>query len=230
MTSSHQLARDIVESAGLFQAKVHVEQAAHHDDQVAQNLGQAQSFKSQGDKALAGLHADAATHHGALSVIHTDIAQKHLKQAKTQNLGESFGRGYRRAEDLVDFSAYDMRKSPSSRGEMDNPRPAHSVATVKDMMDVANKVAARHQARLELIRVLGDEGFVCGFVVGGGMFVGTTQPSVSDVEQELVRELRAVAPAAKVDLITADEISGSGPTARRLVFRFRLGDRGRTQS
>jgi hypothetical protein len=183
---------------------------------------------------MADKHSDLADPHAAMSATHTDLAQQHLKKSKSgagQNLGEGFGRGYKRAEDLVDFSAYDMRASPSSRGEMDNPRPAHSVATVQDLRDVANKVAARHHARLELVRVLGDVGFLAGFVVGGGMFAGTTQPSVSDIEQELVRELRAVAPQAKVDLITQDEVSGSGPTARRLIFRFRLKDgdgRGRT--
>ena len=222
---------DLEEGSGLGLVQHHVAQAQSHDDQVAQNLGQAQAHKESGNRTMAGLHADAADHHGALSAIHTDLAQAHLKQAKAQSLGEGFGRGYKRAEDLVDFSAYDMRKSPSSRGEMDNPRPAHATATVKDMQDVAHKVAARHHARLELVRVLGDEGFVCGLVVGGGMYAGTTQPSGSAIEQELVRELRMVAPQAKVDLLTQDEVSGSGPTSRRLIFRFRLKDgdgRGRT--
>jgi hypothetical protein len=137
---------------------------------------------------------------------------------------EGFGRGYTRAEDLVDFSAYDMTKSPASRGELDNPRPAHTVATVQDLRNVAHKVAAHHHARLDLVRVLGDIGFVCAFVIGGGFHLGTTQPSVSDIEQELTHEVRLVAPGAKVDLITQDEVSGSGPTSRRLIFRFRLRD------
>ena len=89
---------------------------------------------------------------------------------------------------------------------------------------VANKVAARNHARLDLVRVLGDIGFVCAFVIGGGFYLGTTQPSVSDIEQELTHEVRLVAPAAKVDLITQDETSGSGLTSRRLIFRFRLRD------
>jgi hypothetical protein len=151
-------------------------------------------------------------------------AQGFMKTINRLGLSEGFGRGYKSAKDLVDFSAYDTTKSPASRGELDNPRPAHTVATLQDLRDVAHKVAARHHARLDLVRVLGDVGFVCAFVIGGGLYLGTTQPSVSDIEQELTHELRLVAPAAKVDLITQDETSGTGLTSRRLIFRFRLRD------
>lgn len=138
--------------------------------------------------------------------------------------GEGFtGRGYADANDLVDFSKYDMARSPSSRGELDNPRPAHVNATVQDMSNVCNKVAARHHASVSLVRVL-DNGFVSSLVIPGGLYQGTTSPSVSDVEQKMIQALREVAPAAVVDLITNDEITGSGPTSRRLIFRFRLRD------
>jgi hypothetical protein len=158
-----------------------------------------------------------------LSAVHAGLAQKNLQNSKAKNLGEQFGRGYKRAEDLVDFSPYDMSKSPASRGELDNPRAKRSTATVQDMSNVVNHVAHKYGARVELVRSLGDNGFVCALVIQGGLYQGMTNPSVSHVEQELVHELRNVAPAAIVDLMTTDEVpTVAGPTARRLIFRFRL--------
>ena len=139
-------------------------------------------------------------------------------------LDEAFVGSARPASYYYDADKYDLRRSPSARGEMDTPRPLHSRATVQDLRDVCNKVAARHPADVALVRVLGEVGFVCSFTIPGGLYQGTTNPSVANIEQEMIHELRAVAPAAIVDLLTADTVSGDGPTSRRLFFRFRLHD------
>jgi hypothetical protein len=152
-----------------------------------------------------------------------DVPESDLDALQTivEGLG---GRGYKDANDLVSLDNYDVRKSPSSRGEMDNPRPARSVASIQDLRDTVNKVAAKYGCRVDPVRFLGEVGFVVALVFPGGLYNGTTAPSVSAIEQEMVHELRLVAPGAICDLLTADEVSGSGPTSRRLIFRLRLQD------
>jgi hypothetical protein len=211
-------------AANLNAARHNLERSQDHDQQAHDHEGMAVAAKAQGNKSLAQSHTEAAGHHAALSATHADLAAGHMKKAKTaQNLGEA-SRGFADPNDLVSFEKYNMHKSPASRGELDNPRPKHGQsATLQDLRDVANEVAQRHQARLELVRVLGEAGFVFAFVIPGGAYLGTTSPSVSDVQQEMIQVLRERAPAAVVDLLTQDEIlSGSGPNARRLIFRFRL--------
>ena len=206
-------------------ARDHIEKSQHHASMSAEHSDLATTAKGMGNRSIAASHTDASDHHAGLAANHADMAQKHLQKAKTvQPMGEAFvTRGYVNANDLVDFSKYDMNKSPESRGELDEPRPKHSTATVQDLANVANHVAAKYGARVELVRSLGENGFVCALVLQAGQYIGTASPSVSAIAAELVAELRNVAPAAVVDLISQDEIAnGLGPSSRRGIFRFRL--------
>jgi hypothetical protein len=231
MTSARQFLRSVIDEdfGSLGQVRSHLDQAEHNEGMARTHQGQAVAAKAQGERQISTLHQGAAEAHSALSTTHADLASAHLKNAqKAGGLHEGFGRGYKRAEDLVDFSAYDIRKSPASRGELDSPRPKHTTATVQDLRNTVNFVAASHGARVELVRSLGDNGFCCALILQPGAYPGTTQPSISSIEQEIVSALQKVAPAAICELLTSDEIpNASGPSARRLIFRLRLRDHDR---
>jgi hypothetical protein len=208
-------------------ARDHIEKSQHHASMSAEHSDLATTAKGMGNRSIAASHTDASDHHAGLAANHADMAQKHLQKAKSgaaQPLGEGFGHRELDPESL--YKPFDPRKSPASRGELDSPRPKHTMASVQDLRNVCNHVAAKYSARVELVRNLGDDvGFVAALTLQPGLYLGTAQPSVSAVEAELVRELRLTAPAALVDLISQDEIANpSGPSSRRGIFRFRLHD------
>ena len=79
---------------------------------------------------------------------------------------------------------------------------------------------------LQLVRYIGENGFIGSITLTAGNFSGTTMPSVSAVESDLVREIRDLYPVAKIECIDRDELFGNGPSEyrRRAYFRVRLKD------
>ena len=225
MTSARQFLRSVIDEdfGSLGQVRHHLDQAEHNEGMARTHQGQAVAAKAQGDRAVSALHANAAEQHSDLSSIHQNLAQAHLKNAQAgHNLHEGFGRGITDPETLYRSADYNMQlRAPV----YDSPRPKHTTATVQDLRNVCNHVAARHSARVDLVRDLPGVGFVAALVLQGGAYQGTSTPSISSIAAEMTQELRNVAPAAIVDLLTSDEVpSASGPSARRLIFRFRLSE------
>ena len=101
-----------------------------------------------------------------------------------------------------------------------------ATVTVRDLWAVTQRVAAKYQAALQLVRYIGDNGFICSMTLTAGNFSGTTMPSVSAIESDLIKEIRDLYPVAKVECIDRDELFGNGPSEyrRRAYFRVRLKD------
>ena len=206
-------------------AQQHAEAAQQHAAMSAEHEGLSAENREQGNRSIAGMHADAAEAHSSLAATHTDLAAAHAQKAKTgvKPLGEGFAAQTRDAKFYYDADKYNMQTSAPI---YDNPRPKHTNASVQDLRNCCNMIAAKYSARVELVRNLGDDvGFVAGLVLQPGLYLGQTAPSIGALEAELVAAVRNVSPVAIVDLITADEVpQTSGPNARRGIFRFRLRD------
>jgi hypothetical protein len=87
-----------------------------------------------------------------------------------------------------------------------------ATVTVQDLWAVTQRVAAKYRAALQLVRYIGDNGFICSMTLTAGNFSGTTMPSVSAVESDLIKEIRDLYPVAKVECIDRDELFGNGPS------------------
>jgi hypothetical protein len=178
---------------------------------------------------MASLHADAADHHESLSAIHTDLAQHHLKKAKSgaaQNLGEGFALGTRNPDDL--YKPFD----PRIKIDYTPIAPKEQHFTLLDLRRVVETVCAQHGSSLQVLRFLEDEGFLGQVTTVAGMYPGTS-PSCTQLEQDFVKAIRLEHPPGIVELLdqtTHPPDAPGGYSSRKSVWRFRLADRGRTQS